>query len=177
MKKKPTRISIKEMCIFSMLGTIMFLSKIVMELLPNIHLIGTLIGAYTIVYRKKALIPLYIYVLLVGVYGGFNLWWVPYIYIWTLLWGAFMLLPRSIPPKIQYIIFPLIACVHGLLYGTLYAPAQALMFGFGFKQTIAWIIAGLPFDIIHAIGNLVLGVLIPPLVKLLTKLSKEIKII
>ena len=96
-----------------MLGTIMFLSKIIMELLPNIHLVGTLIVAYTVVYRKKALIPIYIYVLLVGVYGGFNLWWMPYTYIWTILWGAVMLLPRSIPPKIRYVIYPIVAALHG----------------------------------------------------------------
>lgn len=160
-----------------MLGTIMFLSKLVMEFLPNIHMVGTLIAVYTVVYRKKALIPIYIYVLLVGVYGGFNLWWMPYIYIWTVLWGVVMLLPKNISPKISYVIYPIVTSLHGLLYGTLYAPAQAIMFGFGFKQTIAWIIAGIPFDITHAIGNLVLGFLIPPLVKLLTKLSKQISII
>ena len=160
-----------------MLGTIMFLSKIIMEMLPNIHLVGTLIVAYTVVYRKKALIPIYIYALLVGIYGGFNLWWIPYIYIWTILWGAIMLLPKSIPDKTRYVVYPIIAALHGFLYGTLYAPAQALMFGFNFKQTIAWIVAGFPFDIIHGIGNLVLGLLIPPLVAILTKLSKQINII
>ena len=160
-----------------MLGTIMFLSKIIMEMLPNIHLLGTLIVAYTVVYRKKALIPIYIYALLVCIYGGFNLWWIPYIYIWTILWGAIMLLPKIIQDKTRYVVYPIIAALHGFLYGTLYAPAQALMFGFNFKQTIAWIVAGFPFDIIHGIGNLVLGLLIPPLVAILTKLSKQINII
>ena len=70
-----------------MLGTIMFVSKIVMEALPNIHLLGTLTMTYTVVYRKKALIPLYVYVFLNGLYAGFSLWWVPYLYIWTILWG------------------------------------------------------------------------------------------
>ena len=174
MKKK---LSVKEMCVFSMLGTIMFLSKLVMEMLPNIHLVGTLTVAYTVVYRKKALIPIYIYVLLVGVYGGFNLWWMPYVYIWTILWGAIMLLPKRMSPKLCYAIYPAVSALHGFLYGTMYAPAQALLFGFGFKQTVAWIIAGIPFDIMHGIGNLMLGFLIPPLVKLLTKLSRDIRII
>lgn len=160
-----------------MLGTIMFLSKLLMEFLPNIHLVGTLVIAYTLVYRLKALIPIYIYVFLVGIYAGFNMWWIPYIYIWTILWGVVMLLPKSLNQKIGIVVYPLIACLHGLLYGTLYAPAQALMFGFGWQQTLAWIGAGLYFDLIHAIGNLVLGFLIYPLAKLLTKLSKEINII
>ena len=160
-----------------MLGTVMFLSKLLMEFLPNIHLVGTLIVAYTLVYRVKALIPIYVYVFLVGVYAGFNLWWMPYLYIWTVLWGAIMLLPKGANQRALAVVCPIIAALHGLLYGTLYAPAQALMFGFGWKQTLVWIGAGLYFDIIHAVGNLVLGMLIYPLTKLLLKLSRDIGII
>lgn len=160
-----------------MLGTVMFLSKLLMEFLPNIHLVGTLIVAYTLVYRVKALIPIYVNVFLVGVYAGFNLWWMPYLYIWTVLWGAIMLLPKGMSPRVCAVVCPIIAALHGLLYGTLYAPAQALMFGFGWKQTLVWIGAGLYFDIIHAVGNLVLGMLIYPLTKLLLKLSRDIGII
>ena len=165
------------MCVFSMLGTIMFLSKLIMEFFPNIHLVGTLVVAYTLVYRVKALIPIYIFVFLTGVYAGFNAWWLPYIYIWTILWAAIMLLPKNLSPKIGAFVYPAITCLHGLLYGTLYAPVQAIMFGFGWQQTLAWIGAGLYFDLLHGIGNLVLGTLIYPLVKLLTKLSKDINMI
>lgn len=159
-----------------MLGTLMYLSKLVMELLPNIHLVGTLIVVYTLVYRKKALIPIYLYVLLVGVYGGFNAWWIPYIYIWTILWGAIMLLPQKMPHRVGFFVYPMVCSLHGFLYGTLYAPAQAIMFGFGWKQTLAWIGAGFYFDLLHGVGNLVLGFLIVPLSALLRKLSKEIGI-
>ena len=165
------------MCVFAILGNIMFLSKLLMEFLPNIHLVGTLIVAYTLVYRVKALIPIYVYVFLTGLYGGFSLWWLPYLYIWTILWGMVMLLPRNLSPKIGAFVYPIIACLHGLLYGTLYAPAQALMFDLNLEQTLIWISAGFYFDLIHGIGNLVLGFLIYPLVKLLTRLSRQIGII
>ena len=69
----------REMVTFAMLGTLMFCSKLAMEALPNIHLLGMLTMVYTLVYRKKALIPIYIYVILNGAFSGFNLWWVPYI--------------------------------------------------------------------------------------------------
>ena len=81
------RIRTRDMVIFAMLGTLMFCSKIAMEALPNVHLLGMLTMVYTIVYRYRALIPVYIYVLLNGAFAGFNLWWVPYLYIWTILWG------------------------------------------------------------------------------------------
>ena len=46
------------MAIFAMLGAIMFVSKLVMEFLPNVHLVGALLVVYTVVYRTKALIHL-----------------------------------------------------------------------------------------------------------------------
>jgi len=160
------------MIVFSMLAAIMFVSKIAMEALPNIHLLAVLTIIYTIVFRVKALIPIYLYVLMNGVYAGFNMWWIPYLYIWTLLWGAAMLVPRRMPVWAKCTVYPVLAALHGFLYGTLYAPAEALMFGLDFQGTVAWIVAGLPFDAIHGIGNFCVGFLIYPLSELLFKLSR-----
>ena len=167
-------VNVREMCIFAMLGAIMFASKVIMEALPNIHLLGMLTVTYTVVYRKKALIPIYVYVMLNGLFAGFNLWWLPYTYIWTILWGIAMLLPRKMPKGVAYIVYSLICALHGFAYGTLYAPAQALMFGLNFEQTVAWIVAGIPFDLIHGFSNLGLGFLVVPLAELLDRLSHKI---
>jgi energy-coupling factor transport system substrate-specific component len=172
LKERNKKITIREMIIFSMLGAIMFCSKLLMDALPNIHLIGALTMTYTLVYRKKALYPIYIFAILTGLYGGFGLWWIPYLYIWTILWGVTMLLPKSINEKWGAVIYPVICSLHGFTYGILYAPAEALMFGLDFQGMIAWIAAGATFDILHGVGNLVAGLLILPLTKLLTKLEK-----
>ena len=161
------------MAVFAMLGAIMFVSKLVMEFLPNIHLIGALTMVYTIVYRAKALIPIYIFVFLTGLYGGFSLWWVPYLYVWTLLWAMTMLLPKRMPKKIAVPVYMVICALHGLLFGVIYAPAQALLFGFSFKQTVAWVAAGFSFDVIHAIGNFVAATLILPLSQTLLRLENK----
>lgn len=166
-------LDVREMCIFAMLGSVMFASKVIMEALPNIHLLGMLTVTYTLLYRKKALIPIYLYVVLNGLFAGFNFWWLPYTYIWTILWGGVMLLPRNIPRKVQFILYPLICAIHGFAFGVLYSPAQALMFGLTFKQTVAWVISGIPFDLIHGFSNLVVGFLILPLSELLTRLSNK----
>ena len=149
----------------------MFCSKLIMEFLPNIHLLGMFTMVYTLVYRSKALFPIYIFVFLTGVYAGFAFWWIPYLYLWLILWGITMLLPRNMPSSIAAVVYPIVCALFGLAYGTLYSPAQALLFGLNFEQTIAWIIAGLPWDAVHAVGNLVAGLLIVPLVKIMRKLS------
>ena len=149
----------------------MFCSKAVMEVLPNIHLLGMFTMVYTVVYRKKALIPISVYVFLNGLYAGFATWWVPYLYIWGVLWAITLLIPRNLPRKAACIIYPLVCGLHGFAFGVLYAPAQALLFGLNFEQMIAWIIAGLPWDAIHGVGNIFAGILIVPLSELLKKLT------
>lgn len=153
-----------------MMATLMFCSKILMEALPNIHLLGMFTMTYTIVLRKKALVPIYVYVLLNGLYGGFSMWWVPYLYIWTILWAVTMILPQNMPKKIACIVYPAVCGLHGFLFGILYSPAQAVMFGLDFEQTIAWIAAGLPFDLLHGVGNLIAGLLVFPVSEFLKKL-------
>ena len=162
-----------ELVLFAMLGMIMFVSKLVMEFLPNIHLLGMLTMVYTLTFRAKALVPIYVYVFVNGLYAGFATWWVPYLYIWTVLWGLTMLLPRRMPRWLCCVVYPLVCGLHGLAYGTLYAPAQALMFGLNWKMTVAWIVMGLPFDAIQAVGNLLAGLLIVPMVELLKKLNRS----
>ncbi len=161
---------------FSMLGTLMFCSKIIMEALPNIHLLGMLTMVYTLVLRKKALVPIYIYVFVNGLYGGFSMWWVPYLYIWTVLWGVTMLLPKNMNKKVACVIYPIICGLHGFAFGLLYAPAQAVMFSLDFEQMIAWIVAGFPFDAAHGVGNFCAGLLIFPLAEFLRKLFAKSRI-
>ena len=167
------KLSIREMVVFAFLGAIMFISKQILEFLPNIHMLGMLTMLYTVVYRKKALIPIYVFVLLEGALAGFSMWWIPYLYIWTVLWAVTMLLPKNMSPKIATPVYMIVCGLHGLSYGTLYAPFQALWMGFDFKTTIAWIVAGLWWDVVHAIGNVIFGSMIYPLSKVLKKLENQ----
>lgn len=156
-----------------MLGSMMFASKLITELLPNIHLLGMFTVLFTVVFRHKALIPIYVFVFLTGLYAGWALWWIPYLYIWTVLWGMAMLIPRNLPQKWQCIVYPIVCGLHGFAYGILYAPSQALLFGLDFNGMLAWIVAGFfPWDIIHGISNIAAGCLIVPLAALLRKLLK-----
>lgn len=171
------KLTLFEIALFPLLALIMLVSKAVMDAFPNIHLLGVLTAVYTLSFKKKALIPIYIYVFLNGLVSGFNMWWVPYLYIWTILFCAFMLLPKNMPKKVKVIVYSLVCSLHGFLFGTLYAPFQALAMGLDFKSTLAWIVAGFPFDAIHGVSNFLLGFLIVPLSDALTnavnKLSKR----
>lgn len=161
------KLTVREIAIFGMLGAVMYASKVLMEFLPNVHLLGVFIVALTVVYRFKALFPIYVFILLTGLFNGFNTWWFPYLYIWLPLWGATMLLPQKLPKKAAPFIYMAVSSLHGFLYGTMYAPFQAIVFGYSFKAAIAWIITGLPWDAVHGVSNFICGSLIVPLIKVL----------
>lgn len=168
------KLNVKETAVFAMLGALMFASKELMAALPNIHLVTVIIVAITAVYRQKALYAIYTFVLIEGLVGGFSLWWIPYLYLWAVPWAVTMLLPKKMPMKIQPIVYSTVCALHGLLYGTIYAPAQALMFGLDFKGTLTWIAAGLPYDCIHGVSNFFCGLLIVPIIRALTAAEKGI---
>lgn len=161
------------MAVFAMLGALMYASKMIMEVAPNVHLLGVFTIAFTVVYRKKALYPIYTYVLLNGIFCGFATWWIPYLYLWAVLWGATMLLPKRIPEKLRPLVYMLLCAAHGFLFGTLYAPAQALLYGLSFQKMVAWIISGLPWDFVHGVSNFFCGILIVPVIKILTFLENK----
>ena len=170
------KLTIREMAIFSMLGALMYASKVIMEWAPNIHLLGVFTIAFTVVYRAKALYPIYIYVLLNGIFAGFGTWWIPYLYIWAVLWGITMLLPKKMPKPVAVVVYSLVNALHGYGFGILYAPAQALLFGLNFKGMLAWIVAGFPFDMIHGTSNLICGLLIVPIVLVLQQLERSTRV-
>lgn len=167
------KLTVRETAVFAMLGALMYASKMIMEVVPNVHLLGAFTVAFTVVYRKKALYPIYVFVFLTGLMNGFATWWLPYLYLWTVLWGATMLLPQNVPEKWKPLLYMVVSGAHGYLYGTLYAPAQALLFGLDFQGMITWIIAGLPWDFVQGTSNFLCGVIIYPLVKILQRIEKH----
>ena len=166
-----SKINVREMVLFAFFGALMFTSKQLLEFLPNVHMLGMFTMLFAIVYRKKGIIPVIVFILLEGAYTGFGVWWIPYWYLWPLLWAVALLLPRKMPAKIAVPVYMVVCALHGLCYGTLYAPFQAIAFGLSFKGTLAWIAADFPWDCVHAAGNFCMGALIYPLSRLLIKLE------
>ena len=170
------KLKLKDVALLSLLAALMCVGDFVMEWLPNVHFVGVLIVITTVVYRKYALLPIYVYVLIQGLVGGFSPWWIAYLYIWAALWGGIMLIPQKLPEKVKYILYVVVCALHGFLFGVLYAPVQALFFGLDFKGMFAWIAAGLYFDMLHGMGNLALGtLLIYPMIKILKYTDKYVK--
>lgn len=172
MKTAPSTKRLRQICVFSLFGAIMYLSAQI-DIIPNVHQLSLFILVLTCVYRAKALIPIYLYVFLEGLMGGFNLWWYPYLYIWAVMWLFAMAIPRNVSKR-NFVLLCVFACsLHGILFGILYSPSECYaMFGGDWSMTYSWIIAGLPFDIIHCVSNGLHALLALPLINVLQKIDK-----
>ncbi|MBO5222026.1 MAG: hypothetical protein J6C26_06910 [Clostridia bacterium] len=166
-------LSLKEIVLFGLFPAIMVGAQWALQALPNIHLTGVFIVIMTRLFRGKALIPLYVYILLMGVYLGFTMWWVPYLYVWVVLWGMAMLIPKNIPDKWAMIVYPIVCGLHGFLYGTLWAFSQPFLMNLPWESLGIYILNGIGFDITHGISNLALGTLILPVCKALKYFTDE----
>ncbi len=172
-KKSKKTITPFELVIFAILGTFLMAGQVALAVLPNIEVVSPLVIVYTCVYGRKAFLPIYVFVLLEGLIYGFNLWWfVPYLYVWSILSGTILIF-KKLDSALFYAV---IAAIFGLCFGTM--TSIPYLFTGGPTMFFATVAAGLIFDLTHAVANFVLTlILYRPLMKLFHELrnNKRIK--
>ena len=169
------KLNIRDIAVFAMLGALMFAGKKIMEFLPNVHPLTFLTVAYTAVYRRRAIYPVIVYLVLETFISGGISWLVPYYYIFPLCHIVTLCVPSTLSNVKKQICYTAICTFFGIAFGTLYAPWQAIMWGLSFSKTLTWIAVGFPYDVIHAAGNFALSFAILPIVKGLEKAKKAYK--
>ena len=122
-------------------------------------------GTYAVVFGRKALYPIYLYVMLEFLFYGLNLWSINYLYIWVVLaLGAYLLRKMEHPLG-----WAILSGTFGLLFGALCGIVDVFIGGFGYA--VAKWVSGIPFDISHCIGNFVIALLLfKPMRQLMQKL-------
>lgn len=172
MKPSPnkTHRAIVEMVLFGMLAAMTFALQVVMGPLPNIEPVSLLVMLFSVTFGWKALYPIYIFVVMEILYYGLGEWNICYLYVWTVLSVATLLLRKMQHP----VSWALLSAVFGLLFGALCGIVDIFIGGFGYA--IAKWASGIPYDIPHCIGNFVIAlVLFQPLRDLMGKLYAKIK--
>lgn len=163
------KIKTNEICLYGILGALMFALKFVMAPLPNIEPVSLLLIAYTIVFGLNAIYPLITYVLLEILIYGFSFWSVGYFYIWLVLVIIVFIVSKTFNSR-NSIMWSIISGLFGLTFGALYIPLY-LVTG-GLTLAITWWVSGLPYDITHGIANFILClVLFKPIINTLFKLK------
>ncbi len=158
------RLTTRELVMFGLLAALVFVLQIALSFLPNVELVTLLFILYVLVYGPKAFLIIYAFVLLEGVYYGFGLWWINYLYVWALQ-AAVTLLFRK---ERSAVFWALMAGIYGITFGT--QCSVPYFFMGGIPSGFAYIASGLSFDLIHAVSNFIVTlVLFRPLREILEK--------
>ena len=165
----------------ALLGALLFVSKLIMSGLPNIEPVSLLIIVWTRVFGVEAIGGVAVFVLLDTLMYGVSIWTVSYLYIWLILWGAVLLVPKpkkwdALGEKKKFAFSAVLWAILSGVYGFCFGAFSAIPWYFkgGMKTAIAYWTAGISFDVLHAVGNFVLALtLAVPLMTLLRKLKKR----
>lgn len=156
-------LSVKNLTLLSMLIALSVVGRITFTFLPNVQPMTAII-----VITSLFLGP--IYGMVVAVFGsvlsnlvmGMGLWTIGQIVAWGiigLISGAF----REYRDRIPVILLAIYAVFCGFLYGFVISIPLYLFSG----KFLAYYLAGLPFDMSHAIGNGVFFLILYPILRLL----------
>lgn len=143
------KINVKELILFGVLGGLISVSQIALSFIPNVETVSLFIILFSLIYKKKAMYIVFVFVIVMGLIYGFGVWWFGYIILWPFLCVMTYKLENIISEK--YLILSLYSGTFGLLFGFFYAIPYGI-FG-GINAGIAYWVSGIPFDIIHGIGN------------------------
>ncbi len=158
----------KDMVMVGACSAVLFLSQIAFAFLPNIELVSVMVIAFSLVLEKKTLYIIYVFALCEGIYYGFGVWWIMYLYVWTILY----LLARLFRKQDSRLFWAALSGGFGLMFGGLCAVPYFFISGIG--GGMAYWVGGIPFDLLHGAGNFVTAlVVLPPLKWVLKELVKE----
>ena len=141
----------KDIVVAALMAAIMLISQVALAVLPNIELVSILVIVGTIVFGRKTLLSIYIFALLEGLIYGFGIWWVNYLYVWTILY----VIVRLLRSQRQPLFWAVISAIFGLSFGLLCAIPYALAGGF-YAGVANWV-SGIIFDLLHCAGNFVVA--------------------
>lgn len=158
MEKRKTKTALKDLILSGLFGALLLTVQVVLAPLPNVELVSLLVALYAMEFPRQTPGALAVFVLLEGLIYGFGLWWVMYLYVWPLLAVICWLFRRND----SVLFWAAVLGVFGLMFGALCAIPYAV--AGGLAAGIAYWVSGIPFDLLHCGGNVVVAlVLFKPL--------------
>ncbi|WP_417043965.1 hypothetical protein [Dysosmobacter sp.] len=162
------RLNARHLALLGILTAVLLGGQVALAALPNVEIVSLLVILYSLLLGRQVFLIIYAFALLEGCLYGFGLWWVSYLYVWTLLAIIALALRQA---EALALFWAILSGFFGLAFGALCALPY-LVTG-GIAAAISYWLAGLGFDLIHCAGNfLVCLLLFRPLYRLLSRLLR-----
>ena len=155
----------RELTLLALMAAMMVASQVALSVLPNVHLVGVLVIVTTLLFGWRALYAVFTIAFLEMAIYGAGLWVINYFYVWPIM--VLCAIPfRKVASPLFWGIF---AGLNGFTFG-----AQCSIPYFitgGWAAGFSYWLAGIPFDLVHGVSNIVLAsLLVIPLYRLCKKL-------
>ena len=158
--------TIKDIATIGVMTALIEAVKWALQGIPNVELVTLLFMVFAVTYGMKTCVAALIFTGVETLIWGPHIWVIMYLYIWPLLIFISYHLGRKNVPDWGFIF---LGGFYGLFFGMICAVPY-LFFG-GLKVAVAWWIAGIPYDILHCVSNILLClVLFRPLRRALTRI-------
>ena len=154
-----------DVALIGMMAAFLEACKAALAFLPNIELVSFWIILFTIFFRWRIWFVIPVFLLVEGCIYGMGLWWIQYLYVWPLLAGVSFIFRKE--ESVWFL--SVLSSGFGVLFGMVCAVTDggrgAVDGGLraGLYAGFAWWVAGIPFDLVHGVGNfVVMAVLYKP---------------
>lgn len=154
--------------LIGLLSALLLVMQVALSAIPNVELVSFLfvIYALSLPFSMSVLIAI-VFVTLQMLVWGMGDWVIGYYWIW-IVWVGLIYTLKPILKNNTYL-WAFLSGAWGLLFGILFALNHGLLYGFNYSL-IYWI-KGISFDIIHAISNyIIIIILFSPTSKLFARL-------
>ena len=155
---KMKKITVRDITLIGMMVAVIEVCKAALSFLPNIELTTFWLILFTLYFGRKILLVIPVFILIEGCIYGFGLWWVMYLYMWPLL----VLLVWILKKHGSVWFFSTLSGLFGLFFGFFCAIPYVVIGAWdggiknGLYAGFTWWVAGIPWDIVHGVGNFVL---------------------
>lgn len=168
-KAHKAKLAVREIMLLGFFSAILVVVQVAKALiapfLPNIEFVSLFIIVFTLVLGKKVFYIIYVFVMAEGVVFGFDIWWISYLYIWSILATAALVFRKNE----NRFFWAIISGLYGLLFGALTAIPSLFIGGIGLA--VSYWVNGIMYDLLHCGGNVIAAVLLfDPLYKLMKRL-------
>lgn len=156
---------LRELVLLALLAAMMFATQVALAAIPNVHLVAVFVILAALLFGWRALYSVYVFVFAEGFVYGFSMWFVNYLYVWTILTIIAVLFRKN---RSRWF-WTAVSGIFGLLFGALCSIPY--FFVGGWASAFSYWVSGIPFDLIHCVSNAALtAVLLMPLYQLCCKL-------
>ncbi len=168
------KLKLRDLTCLGMMLALVEVSKRALEFLPNVELVTLLFLVFALYFGPKTILAALAFTFVECFVWGVSTWTVMYLYIWPLEIVIALWLQHKLGKDNQgqhWIVYSIFTGIFGLFFGALCSIPY--WFIGGPVMAVTWWVAGIPFDIVHCIGNFVLcAVLFRPLCAACRKVSQ-----